>query len=176
MSELIIKETGYIETPFGVISVASIGEPDPIDYTPFDVLEGAKILDSSNNMLTIEKNGEKNSYFIGESSDALFLSAKPTGKNVYGVLISEDFKTQEDPFADLVGCDVTQLIMNYFTASDKEKKLPCEVVLIGSNGLGYQMTSDSDGAVMVYKDTKDKIFESKRKSVIGRGDNRMVAY
>lgn len=175
MVGLEIKKIGVIPTSFGDIPVASIGEPDPIDYEPFNVLKGAKVLEPLDDGLTIEKEGKISSFFIGESSDALYLSTKPTRKRVYGVLISDHFKTQEDPFSDLVGSDITQLIMNYFTASDKAKNLPYEVILVGSNGLGYQMTAD-DGEIMVYKDVKDKILGSKFKSLIARGDKRIGSY
>ncbi|VVB60926.1 Uncharacterised protein [uncultured archaeon] len=171
-----IKETGHIVTDHGIIAIADIGEPDPVDYQTFDILRNAKVVDPSNSMITVEKDGEKNSFFIGERSDALYLSKEPTGKRVYGALISDNFKEQEEPFSDLTGSTVSQLIMNYLSASDKKKLLPYEVIIIGSNGKGYQVTSDSDGEIIVFKDTKENILRSKFNAVIGRGNSRIKGY
>jgi|GEM_PF-1824027 len=174
--DLEIKDVGHIQIDGDIIPIATIGEPDPVDYTPFDILKNAKIIEPSGSMITVEVNGEKSSFYIGERSDALYLSREPTDKRIYGVLLQNNFESEEDPFADLIGSTVTHLITNYLSASDKKKQLPYEVIIIGSNEKGYQITSDSDGEIMVFKDTKENILRSKFESMIGRIDTRMNSY
>ena len=124
----------------------SIGEPDPVGYLTFDVLDGAKVLAVGGNRLDIEKKGRKDRVFVGMTNDTLYLSRFQTGINVLGA------DTEDDPFSGLVGQTVEITDKRYIDPEvDEGKDLPGLLTIKSSDGSCYQLVED-DGDVMVYRD------------------------
>ncbi|MCK5062527.1 MAG: hypothetical protein KAR23_01240, partial [Candidatus Aenigmarchaeota archaeon] len=123
----------------------SIGEPDPVGYLTFDVLDGAKVLAVGGNRLDIEKKGRKDRVFVGMTNDTLYLSRFQTGINVLGA------DTEDDPFSGLVGQTVEIGDKKYIDLGGRDKDLPGLLTIKSSDGSCYQLVED-DGDVMVYRD------------------------
>ena len=124
----------------------SIGEPDPVGYLTFDVLDGAKVLAVGGNRLDIEKKGRKDRVFVGMTNDTLYLSRFQTGINVLGA------DTEDDPFSGLVGQTVEITGKRYIDPEvDEGKDLPGLLTIKSSDGCCYQLVED-DGDVMVHSD------------------------
>jgi len=129
----------------------SIGEPDPVGYLTFDVLDGAKVLAVGGNRLDIEKKGRKDRVYVGMTNDVLYLSRFQTGINVLGFLVFENYKKENDPFSGLVGQTVEITDKNYIDLAGRQNDLPALLTIKSSDGFCYQLVED-DGEVMVYRD------------------------
>ncbi len=149
MSELEFEgvcNIGEKETPH-----YSIGEPDPVGYLTFDVLDGAKVLAVGGNRLDIEKKGRKDRVYVGMTNDTLYLSRFQTGINVLGVLGFEEHKIEKDPFSWLVGQTVEITDKDYLDLGGRKNDLPGLLTIKSSDGFCYQLVED-DGEVLVYRD------------------------
>ena len=128
-----------------VIPHYSIGEPDPVGYLTFDVLDGAKVLVVGGNRLDIEKKGRKDRVFVGMTNDTLYLSRFQTGINVLGA------DTEDDPLSGLVGQTVEIGDKKYIDLGGRGKDLPALLTIKSSDGSCYQLVED-EGKVLVYSD------------------------
>jgi len=128
-----------------VIPHYSIGEPDPVGYLTFDVLDGAKVLLAEGNMLDFEKKGRKDRVYVGMTNDVLYLSRFQTGIHVLGA------DTEDDPLSGLVGQTVDIADKKYIDLGGVGKDLPALLTIKSSDGFCYQLVED-DGEVLVYRD------------------------
>ncbi|MCK5593931.1 MAG: hypothetical protein KAI18_01680 [Candidatus Aenigmarchaeota archaeon] len=122
-----------------------------VETLSFELLQGAYVSAVEGNRLDIEKDGNKETYFLGVKSSILFISEFEIDTEMVGYLMDEK-ETIENPFSDLVGYTITDLSDKYFADSDKPNNLPREVQFISDNNMAYQVM-ESDCEILVNKKT-----------------------